>query len=336
MHCVCKAAGTGDSGGPAICRDAKGNAILCGITSFTPPIAECKEKLDQQSCFPSAYIDVQHFSDWIRSIAGDQSSGELLEQPLYGRTPSETEYPSNVHITSTGGNPCGGTMLSEDIAITAASCVADDDGNSRYNLKVSFSEGKEIDVKTIAVLDGFKRGDAKSRRRKRVVSLVLESWQKGQLKDTAIVEDPYYINNLALVKLTEKSGIMSFPKLSTVAPNDGDTGMEVAFTRKSNESHTLRERQFKLLSQSDCQARMDRLSPIGYNVPVDDNILCGVENYSGGSMCDRELGGGLFCNGELCGVQVFRTCEFNVPNAFVDVSSLRYWVDTAMNALSTM
>jgi len=83
-----------------------------------------------------------------------------------------------------------------------------------------------------------------------------------------------------------------------------------------------------------------RLSKIGVNIQVSKNILCGVERYSGGSTCDRELGGGLICPGKngrdiLCGVQMYRLCEWSVPNGFVDVSQYTDWISKVTNALES-
>lgn len=51
-------------------------------------------------------------------------------------------------------------------------------------------------------------------------------------------------------------------------------------------------RDYHILDNEECRKRMERVAMGGR---VSGYILCGVETFSGGSFCDRELGGGLIC-----------------------------------------
>lgn len=52
----------GDSGGPAVCRDKDGKAVLCGLTSFGSNMKkECEENMDEEHCFPTAYVKLGKF-----------------------------------------------------------------------------------------------------------------------------------------------------------------------------------------------------------------------------------------------------------------------------------
>jgi len=82
---------------------------------------------------------------------------------------------------------------------------------------------------------------------------------------------------------------------------------------------------------------MDRLKP-AVNINVKDNYLCAVELYSGGSSCDRELGGGVICSGPgsnkfLCGIQSFRYCWSSMPSVFTDVASFNYFIEQGIKQL---
>jgi len=64
------AAGSGDSGGPAICRDNEGYPVLCGITSWGYPDEPCINDPNEETCTPSLYTDVSHFREWIIENGG--------------------------------------------------------------------------------------------------------------------------------------------------------------------------------------------------------------------------------------------------------------------------
>lgn len=189
------------------------------------------------------------------------------------------------------------------------------------------AKGQIYKVKAAAVLQGFKRSgkpvDVKKQR------------EAGRI----MITDNYNKNDLAIIKLDRKVKIhpRKFPQL----PADYDApefGVEYAFPNNSDHSGQMRKRDFRLLDPSDCQTRMNRMTRAGVDVTVDDNILCGVEKYSGGSLCDRELGGGLICKGNkgkdtLCGVQIFRLCELSIPNGFMNVAWYSDWIKAAMKQL---
>ncbi|ODM92577.1 Duodenase-1 [Orchesella cincta] len=290
-------AGAGDSGGPAVCRGERGFGVLCGITSFGADDAN----------------------------SGKQEEKTFYRQQLYGEIVPNNKYEHQVHITSTEGKPCGGTLINPNTVVTAAQCVANGDGSKKVFSKISVTMRraasilKPFTVKSIAVLDGFKRVGPP-------VNIAAQGFR-------ILRTDNLHTNDLAVIKLNENVPLhpikfAQLPKSSDILENPT---IELAFPRNPNFGNELRLREFNISSREDCQRRIGRLTKIGINVQLDDNILCGVEKFSGGSTCDRELGGGLIGKGKngmdiLFGVQIYRVCEWAVPNGFLEVGKHASWI----------
>ncbi|CAL8136227.1 unnamed protein product [Orchesella dallaii] len=318
-------AGRGDSGGPAVCRGKDGFGVLCGVTSFGDDDDECINNVDV-SCKPSVYAELDFFQDWIEKTAGKQEVNTFHKRQLYGEVVPRDKYEHQIHITSDEGKPCGGTLIGADIIVTAAQCVARGDGSNKTysNIKATTRQegAKPIGILKLSILPGFKRiGDS--------VNVTAQGFR-------VVRTDNIYRNDLAVLKLKEKVSLD--PKAFAGLPRTGDfpenPTIELSFLRDNDlgRKSELRKREFNISSQAECQKRIDRLVKVGVATKVAKNILCGVETYSGGSTCDRELGGGLICKGNngkdvLCGVQVYRLCEWSVPNGFVDVAQYSTWID---------
>jgi secreted trypsin-like serine protease len=74
VYFYCTVVGGGDSGGPAICRNADGEAVLCGIAFFGLDEANCKNSPNENTCKPSLFVSVPYFNEWIQKKAGIQAS----------------------------------------------------------------------------------------------------------------------------------------------------------------------------------------------------------------------------------------------------------------------
>lgn len=325
-------AGDGDSGGPAICRGPDGRALLCGITSFGDNDTLCLKYKDEANCKPSVYTEVSNFYEWIVENAGEQNESILHKPFLYGEPISRGQYEHQVHITTANSDSCGGTLISQDVVITAAHCVSENDGSMQplESIKISVGltdlktseKGLVYKVKNVTTLPGFR------------LRLEEDKTKDGKLQKS-IFADTYHENDLALLKLSEKVKIdtKSLPQLPL--PNQRfSTCKEVSFTLSNTTlSGQLMAREFRLLPQDECERRIRRLGTIGYeDESLDENMMCGVEVYSGGSQCDRELGGGLLCkrgdNAEeyLFGIQVLRTCDDTIPNIFLQINLYTEWI----------
>jgi len=81
---------------------------------------------------------------------------------------------------------------------------------------------------------------------------------------------------------------------------------EVGWMRNANSD--LRKFPSRVIDRSECEERYARFGANKLPFSIDDPDTCMVEKYSGGNDCDREIGGGVFCespngdNNVLCGV----------------------------------
>lgn len=324
-------AAVGDSGSPAICRGPNGHALLCGHAFMVVIHENCFPNPNEVTCHPSLFIKTPYFGEWISNIAGSQDESSFFEPFVYGEPVNQTDIMHQVHITTTSGKPCGGTLFQADVVLTMASCVTKLDG-SVDKVKVHVWNNEIFGVRMTSILDNFTLlGDPVSVLKKHRILFV----------------DQYYQNDLAILKLDGKVKGDLDGKLPRL-PEEGEVfrnGKEFSFHReealgaKHLQNVTMMiKRQFQILDDKECDRRTERMKNIGslnFYVDWDDNILCGYERGSGGSICDRELGGGLICdgvNGEmiLCGVQVFRLCEWSVPNGFLDLSKHTNWIQMRM------
>jgi hypothetical protein len=110
---------------------------------------------------------------------------------------------------------------------------------------------------------------------------------------------------------------------------------EMAWMR--NETQGLRRYENKILNRDNCEARFNRLTiKDTFNFNLGNTEMCIVEKYSGGSLCDRDVGGGVICNESgtrtLCGIQTFRLCTFSLPKVIVDVSKFASTITQFANA----
>jgi hypothetical protein len=145
------------------------------------------------------------------------------------------------------------------------------------------------------------------------------------IRSRTIIEHPYYISDIAILKLASPvdGGIPIPPAPST--PIDGSLVHEMAWTRNEKQN-SFRRYQNKLLNRANCEARFNALKvKESFSFQLERTEMCMVESYSGGSSCDRDVGGGVICKDDagrktLCGIQTFRLCSYSLPKVIIDVS----------------
>ncbi|CAL8146220.1 unnamed protein product [Orchesella dallaii] len=154
-YCSRPGLGSGDSGGPAICRDSDGEPVLCGITSFSIGGTECIKEQDGNYCYPGVFVKVSNFKDWAKQkVPEGQDEDTIIDSPLYGRP---TSAPHQVRVTSVTGKSCGGTLIQPDLVVTAAHCITHDEMTLLRGIKVKTTQGQIMELAgSPAVMTEFK------------------------------------------------------------------------------------------------------------------------------------------------------------------------------------
>lgn len=320
--------GKGDSGGPAICRGYDGNAVHCGILSFGGDGDACSRSFDATSCKPSAYADVSYFRNWIRNIAGGQEPWILYRIKLFGDSINNNQAVHQIHVFSQNGASCGGTLVSPDVVVTAGHCVFNDNKSVRPGVQVVTRHGQRYYPRNGGVV-----GYHTFQRYSGLDNL------NNRRSSRSFLQSPY-VDDIAIIKLNGRApyGAQAYPKIPRSLPHGWFDGYELSYPLVNQGfSQNLINRQFRIMSQWDCQQRLNLYRALGGQVRFDvSKMLCGVERYSGGSTCDREVGGGLICKdggGDvLCGVQTFRHCDGSLPSHFASVVKYLNLIDVAMRA----
>lgn len=318
----------GDSGGgPAICRGRDGANLLCGVNSLATENPEGGNR-----CPPNVFTDVGYFHNWVVEHAGPQDPDSLDEVKLYGGTVPEDKYIHQVHVTTDDGKKCGGTLVTQDTVVTAAQCVFTDDKRTRSGVVVDtklrdvrngvHSQNRYIGTRQIVHGIGFARDYS------------VEKVNISSCTNDNLIREGLYTDDFALIKLDRKVDIQpdQLPKLPALKSFRPGEATEVSFPQDTKRTGTLTQRTFMILSESACQENLRR---VGLSVDT-SKIMCATEKYSGGSTCDRELGGGLFCRGKrgnefFCGVQTFRLCGSSVPNLFPSVGKYMTMINILTN-----
>lgn len=117
-----------------------------------------------------------------------------------------------------------------------------------------------------------------------------------------------------------------------------DEGLEPSWKISKSGMPFIQKRKFNLLSNDECQERLDRVLPVR-NLPLASSSYCAVEQYSGGSSCDRTTGGPILCSSRdkretyVCGIQSFRFCSYAFPNVVTNVAKFSDWIDDGLDRI---
>ncbi|ODN00617.1 Trypsin 5G1 [Orchesella cincta] len=327
-------AGPGDSGGPLICKDSLSRAVLCGVASFAGDAKSCAKRIKNGACYPNAFTSISYFHDWIVNITGPQDEKDLY-RPIFNGEASTTpnEFPHQVYINSTDGTACGGSLITRDVVLTAGNCVLDARGNFRVDLTIYAGLGSihtkgNKHVQTFEV--DYVHGPPKFRKR-------WEEWVEEN-SSMIIADRPHFYDDIILVQLDRPAVETKYVSTISWAIDESEIkeeSTEISWKISKSGLPFIQKRKFALLGLQECQDRLDRVRPIR-DLPLAPTSICAVEEYSGGSSCDRTVGGPMLCTTKdkretyICGVQSFRFCSYAFPNVVTNVASMAAWVDDGL------
>jgi hypothetical protein len=215
-------------------------------------------------------------------------------------------------------------VSSSDTVVTAAHCLFDVDNKGfltkKPSLKVETKTKRSYQISKMALMTPYEMDGNQIRTQN---ERFYNKFKKTAVQ--TIIEHPYYISDIAILKLASPvaGGTPIPPAPST--PIDGSLVHEMAWTRNETRN-SFRRYGNKLLNRANCEARFNALKvKESFSFNLERTEMCMVESYSGGSSCDRDVGGGVICKDDagqktLCGIQTFRLCTYSLPKVIIDVS----------------
>ncbi|CAL8110926.1 unnamed protein product [Orchesella dallaii] len=326
-------AGPGDSGGPLICKDSLSRAVLCGVASFAGDEKACAKRIKNGACYPNAFTSIAYFHDWIVNITGPQDEKDLYRPIFNGEASTTNEFPHEVYINSTDGTACGGSLITRDVVLTAGNCVLDARGNYRVDLTIYaglnsvYTKGNKH-VQTFLV--DYVHAPPKFRKR-------WDEWVEEN-SSMIIADRPHFYDDIILVQLDRPAVETKYVSTISWALDESEIkeeSTEISWKISKSGLPFIQKRKFSLLGLEECQNRLDRVRPIR-DLPLAATSICAVEEYSGGSTCDRTTGGPMLCTTKdkretyICGVQSFRFCSYAFPNVVTNVASMASWVEEGL------
>ncbi|CAL8102699.1 unnamed protein product [Orchesella dallaii] len=298
----------GDSGGPAVCEGPDGSPVLCGISSFG--------RNEFKGEWPATYVNVAHYFDWIHANAGRQPANTLTKEVIDGEpisSPDEASFFIRIKNKKTN-TTCGGALINSQTVISSSSCVPLDvrpeDLEVTSGLFSVDSKGTTHEVDGVATRETYKSYRSRLNRKNRNLG--------GELKG----DFPQL--NLAILKLYKPAKNVR-PISLVKARTDRIVVYEFGW-RNDGRDKSLNKWAYKEVPLESCKARYGAVG-----IEVDEAHLCASETYSGGELCNKELGNPLVCEDRsgsryLCGVTSKRDCSFSFPTVFTNVVQNLDWI----------
>ncbi|CRL03495.1 CLUMA_CG016525, isoform A, partial [Clunio marinus] len=219
-----------------------------------------------------------------------------------GQDAEKNQFPSQVIINRGDKYACTGSIIERCWVITAASC---------------FKNGQK-DISVVAGTNSRKVGGIE----KEVKKIFIHENFSAKT----------YENDIALLKLKE---CLNFKKKKSIR--------KIKFSNRSDEKMTevivvgwgntspltepslnLKYTKLKAMMDFDCREMSD-----SYNYP---GMFCLVAQ-NGSASCNGDVGGGVICDGILCGITsfVFRPCGSKTPSIYTRVSHYCSWIWNTIN-----
>lgn len=214
-----------------------------------------------------------------------------------------TEAPYQISLLSRGRHTCGGSIIANDLIITAAHCVVGSKP-SEFEVRAGTSSSRQggvtIKVKDIVSHEGFSVSNLDN--------------------DIALIqlEEPLsFSDSIAPVELMELNGDLEDGSMTTV------TGWGYLKEGGGSLPETLQMVVIPKVNEKDCA---EAYLPY-YTITA--RMLCAGIPLGGKDACQGDSGGPLVYNGKLVGIVSWGIgcARPNFPGVYAKVSALRQWID---------
>ncbi|XP_054737942.1 transmembrane protease serine 9-like [Anastrepha obliqua] len=318
-YAVSKDACQGDSGGPLVA-----NSKLVGVVSWGYGCA--------RTGYPGVYSDVPSLRSWVESTMANSLVDDTLFYPTItmlrfiiiicallslafgaymsphldgrivgGKATTIEEHPYQVSLsTKLGGHFCGGSLISENIVVTAAHCLQ------------SF---KASSIRIRAGSTNNKKG--------------------GELVKVAAVKyHPNYNastieNDVGILKLAtaiQKTESVGYIELAQTSPATGISAVVTGWGTKCFAyclipPTTLQAVELEIVQRADCASNTYK-----YGDLIKESMLCAYALKK--DSCQGDSGGPLVAEGKLVGIVSwgYACAKKGYPGVYSDVASLRGWI----------
>uniref|UniRef100_A0A1A9W2I9 Peptidase S1 domain-containing protein n=1 Tax=Glossina brevipalpis TaxID=37001 RepID=A0A1A9W2I9_9MUSC len=312
----------GDSGGPFVSEGK-----LIGVVSWGQGCA--------MDGYPGVYADVAALRDWVldnaktlqitvhamtfcemfllmlvvialRSVLGEAQNWDWQGRIVNGQPALIEDHPYQVSLqTAENDHFCGGSILSEDIVLTAAHCL---DGRKPEDIKVRLGSttyangGILVDVKTFKSHEKF-------------------NFEETRVNDVAVIK---------LAKPVKQSSTVRYIKLADSKPATGHpavvSGWGADCFLVCDLIPNLMSIEVEFVNTKDCANNYE------YGTDIKDTMVCATGKEK--SSCQGDSGGPLVADGHVVGIVSWSIgcAAEGYPGVYSDVVALRSWIEEAMNS----
>ncbi|KAH8418319.1 hypothetical protein KR222_011120 [Zaprionus bogoriensis] len=220
-----------------------------------------------------------------------------------GEATTIEQHPYQVSIqTIKGSHFCGGSIISEDIVVTAAHCMQSYAASKiqvRLGSTLRNQGGEVVSVKSFKFHEGY--------------------------------NSELMVNDVAVIKLSSpvrQSSTIRYVELADATPASGTpavvTGWGTTCFLLCSSPNSLLEVEVGILQQQDCAS-----STYAYGDKIQSTMVCGYGEKK--DACQGDSGGPLVANGKLVGIVSWGNgCAWsNYPGVYADVASLKSWIEAA-------
>ena len=217
-------------------------------------------------------------------------------------------HPYQVSLqTISGSHFCGGSIISEDIIVTAAHCMQSYTA-SQFKVRLGSTEyksgGELVAVKAFKFHEGYN--------------------SKTMVNDVAVIK---------LASSVKESAKIKFVKLAEKTPATGTHAVVTGWGTKCyltciSLPNTLQEVYVDIVDQKACAS-----SEYKYGSEIKDTMVCAYATNK--DACQGDSGGPLVANNELVGVVSwgYGCAKTGYPGVYADVPSVRSWIEKTAAAL---